>query len=90
MSWFSHSSKKSIISGLTLFIFLASLGLHTVEITTGALTNQGVQYATSSVVYDLVFVFLSFITYLWVDDIEAKDKKKKSIDDSLQWFWNKI
>ena len=39
---------------------------------------------------DLVLMLLIFISYLWVDDIIAKNKKLKSYDDSLSWFWNKI
>jgi hypothetical protein len=39
---------------------------------------------------DLILILLSFISYLWVDDIIAKKKKLKSYDDSLSWFWNKI
>lgn len=39
---------------------------------------------------ELVLILLSFISYLWVDDIIAKNKKLKSYDDSLSWFWNKI
>lgn len=38
---------------------------------------------------NFIFIFISFISYLWVDDIEAKVKNKKSIDNSLDWFWQK-
>ena len=39
---------------------------------------------------DLVYMLITFIAYLWVDDIIAKKKKVKSYDDSLSWFWNKM
>ena len=39
---------------------------------------------------DLVMLLLAFIAFLWVDDIVAKKKNKKSYDDSLSWFWNKL
>ena len=39
---------------------------------------------------DLIFLLLTFISYLWVDDISAKANKKKSYDDSLSWFWEKL
>ena len=45
---------------------------------------------TRSILVDFVFIFLSFISYLWIDDIQAKVEKKKSIDDSLSWFWAKV
>jgi len=41
-------------------------------------------------IFNLGLIFLSFIGYLWVDDVEAKFKNKKSIDNSMDWFWNSI
>ena len=35
-------------------------------------------------------LFVSFFSYLWVDDIETKKLGKKSLDDSLDWFWKKV
>lgn len=88
--WFAHYSKKSVITGIMLFIFISILVLHTLEFNFGNLTEAGLSAATRSITLDLIFVFLSFISYLWIDDIEAKFKKKKVIDNSLDWFWNKI
>ena len=39
---------------------------------------------------DLIYTLITFLSYLWVDDIVAKKKKLKSYDDSLSWFWNKL
>lgn len=39
---------------------------------------------------NFVFIFIAFISYLWVDNIEAKLKNKKSYDNSLDWFWRKV
>lgn len=39
---------------------------------------------------DLIYMLISFISFLWVDDLIAKKKKLKSYDDSLNWFWNKL
>ena len=39
---------------------------------------------------DFVFVGISFFSYLWVDDIEAKEKGIKSVDTSLDWFWKNV
>lgn len=83
--------KKAWVIGIMLFAFLGLLIGHAVEFVTFA-SNGGelhdVLLACSIV--DLVFIFLSFISYLWVDDIETKLGKKKSIDNSLEWFWNKV
>ena len=43
-----------------------------------------------SCLYNLFLIFMNFIGYLWIDDIEARFKNKKSIDNSLSWFWNTI
>ena len=88
--WFAYQSKKSVITGIMLFIFIAILVLHALEFSMGNLTTQGLSATLNSIVFDLVFVFLSFVSYLWIDDMEAKLKKKKSIDNSLDWFWSKI
>lgn len=42
------------------------------------------------IVIDFIFVLITFFSYLWVDDIEAKATGKKSIDNSLDWFWKKV
>ena len=86
--WFSYQSKKSVITGIMLFIFIAILVLHALEFSMGTLTQEGMQVAIQSIIFDLVFIFLSFISYLWIDDVEAKVKKKKVIDSSLDWFWS--
>lgn len=86
--WFSYKSKKSVITGIMLFIFIAILVLHALEFSMGTLTQEGMQVAIQSIIFDLVFIFLSFISYLWIDDVEAKVKKKKVIDNSLDWFWS--
>ena len=53
--------------------------------------NHSLYHAIArSIAVDFGFIFLSFVSYLWVDDLEAKSKGKKSIDNSLDWFWKKI
>lgn len=39
---------------------------------------------------DFAYTFVSFIAYLWMDDIESKERKQKSINSSLDWFWKKV
>lgn len=88
--WFSYQSKKSVITGIMLFVFISILVLHALEFSMGDLTQEGLQITIQSIIFDLVFIFLSFVSYLWIDDIESKVKKKKVIDNSLDWFWSKI
>ena len=87
----AKESKKSLIVAIMLFTFVALLVVHTIMYMTGeSLSLDVLSDITYTMVFDLIFVLLSFISYLWVDDIEAKVKKKKSIDNSLDWFWNKV
>ena len=81
--------KKSALPAISLFLFLITLAIYGVQImmSNNPETNQ---FIVQCIGYNAVLVFLSYISYLWVDDIEAKAKNKKSIDNSLDWFWNKV
>ena len=83
--------KKSYISAIALFAYLIILIIHVVQMLT---LPEELRYLTTAlsrcVALDFVFILVSFFSYLWVDDIEAKNKGKKSIDNSLDWFWKKI
>lgn len=87
----SKETKKSAIIAVLLFVFVGLLVAHTIQLTTGTdVTEEVRSNLIFTMVIDLVFILISFIGYLWIDDIEAKYKKKKSIDNSLDWFWQKI
>ena len=49
---------------------------------------SGVLY--KSMVWDFLFILITFFSYLWIDDLEAKKNNKRSIDNSLDWFWKEI
>ena len=81
--------KKSAIPAIALGIFLALILVHTYQ---SFMLIDDLQKAivTKSLGVDAVMIFLLYISYLWVDDIETKEKNKKSIDNSLEWFWKKV
>ena len=82
---------KSVFVAVMLFAFIAMLVGHAIEFFRFDLADLAIYKAiTTSLLVDFIFIFLSFISYLWVDDIQAKIEKKKSIDDSLSWFWAKV
>lgn len=82
---------KSAIPAVMLFVFLILLICHSMElIVIKDMTEATYQSLTRSIVVDFIFIFLSFISYLWIDDIQSKVEKKKSIDNSLDWFWSKV
>ena len=81
--------KKSILPAIVLGIFLVLVLMHTVQ--AFVVTDEYFRtIITRSITVDAIMIFLSYISYLWVDDIEAKEKNKKSIDNSLDWFWKKV
>lgn len=81
--------KKSLLLAIPLFLFLILLLIHTFQL--GSLIDPIYRsMVTVSMSIDAIMVFLAYISYLWVDDIETRAKNKKSIDNSLDWFWKKI
>lgn len=87
----AKETKKSMIMAIILFAFTGLLIVHTIMLFFGTtITDEIKSTYIFTIVFDLIFVLISFISYLWIDDIEAKLKKKKSIDNSLDWFWQKI
>ena len=87
----SKEIKRSNVTCIMLLAFLTLIAGHCIEYVmakdpTGQLTST----LANCIAVDFVFIFLSFIGYLWMDDVEAKDKKIKSIDNSLDWFWKKV
>ena len=83
--------KKSMIAAVLLFAYLVILIIHVAQVAT---LSEEFRYMISTlsrcIVIDFIFVFISFFSYLWVDDIETKATGKKSLDDSLDWFWKKV
>lgn len=83
--------KKSYVAAILLFAYLIILIMHVAQMATLA---EEFRYMLSTlsrcIAIDFVFVLITFFSYLWVDDIEAKAEGKKSIDNSLDWFWKKI
>lgn len=81
--------KKPFIPALALIFFLIVLVLHCVLL---SMPSYEEYYVTIRycIAFELVMVFITFFSYLWIDDIASKFYNKKSIDDSLDWFWKQI
>ena len=83
--------KKSTIAIIPLIAFLTLIVVHVVQV---SFLNNDLYYLTSTlyrcIALDFVFIFMTFFSYLWVDDLEAKKNNIKSIDNSLDWFWKEI
>ena len=87
----SQEVKKSTINAIMLFAYLILLIVHVAQLATlSEEYRYMLQTLSRCIVIDFGMVLVSFFAYLWVDDIEAKATGKKSIDNSLDWFWKKI
>lgn len=83
--------KKSSIVAIALIFYLVLLVIHVFQLVT--LSEASAYLSTTlswCVVIDFIFIAITFISFLWVDDIEAKALNKKSIDNSLDWFWKEL
>lgn len=89
--YLSQEIKRSVVVAIPLFAFLIDLIIHTIQVLT---LKEEFAYLFSTLCYnmalDFTFVLLTFISYLWADEVEAKAFNKKSIDSSLNWLWKKV
>ena len=81
--------KKSALPAASLTVFLLALLVYGIQLAFVG-TEIERQLIMRCVGYDAILIFLSYISYLWIDDLEAKERNLKSIDNSLDWFWNKV
>lgn len=83
--------KKSVAVAIPLFAFLVLLVIHVVQV---SILSTELAYLAGTlykcIAIDFLFILVTFFSYLWVDDIEAKANNKKSIDNSLDWFWREV
>lgn len=84
--------KKPYIPAITLCIYLILVVMHSVQLATltQELHETYHHLLIRCVAVDCIMIFISFFSYLWIDDIASKFYKKKSLDNSLDWFWHKI
>lgn len=81
--------KKPAIPAIALIAFLVILVIHAVQL---CLPSYAEYYVTIRycIAFELSMVFVTFFSYLWIDDIASKFYKKKSLDNSLDWFWKQV
>ena len=74
-----------VMIGITAYLIYHSILLDSLE-----KGNELISDVYHCIACDLIYMLITFISYLWIDDIISKKKKLKSYDDSLNWFWNKL
>ncbi len=87
----SQEIKKSWINGVMLFVYLVILIIQVIQaFIVPNPSDEEFLILTRSIIVDFILVAITFMAYLWVDDIESKELGKKSYNNSLEWFWKKI
>lgn len=84
--------KKPVAPALALVGFLLLVLIHSVQFGIIPTVNYDVYRSQllGCITVDLIMIFVTFFGYLWVDDIACKFYKKKSLDNSLDWFWKQV
>lgn len=89
--YLGHEIKRAVVPAIALMLCITLLIIHTLQLFVFPESYVGYEKVLStSMIYDFGFVLLTYVSYLWIDDIEAKHRNKKSIDNSLDWFWSKV
>lgn len=91
MVYLGRETKKSAIPASMLVVYLILLIVYAVQLTINKGQDPEITKTLSNcITLDFVFIFISLFGYLWVDDIESKNKKKKSVSNDLDWLWKKV
>ena len=90
--YLSQEIKKSMVVVIPLFAFVIDLIIHTVQLLT---LSQEYAYLYSTLCYnmaiDFVFLLITFLAYLWADEVEAKALNKKTIDSKgIDWLFKNV
>lgn len=85
--YIGRKTEKAFIPALLMVYVLFLLIYHS---TTNAVTDFAIRAKYISIAFDLIFLLLSFISFLWIDDINAKKKNLRNYDNSLSWFWDDL
>ena len=87
----ARKMEKSFLPGILIIVNLGLLLYHSYVLNSlpQALVEQTSQIYLC-LAMDFLWLLISFLGYLWIDDITAIKFNKKSYDNSLAWFWDKL
>lgn len=90
--YLGKETKNSKIPLGVLVVYLGLIIIHAVQfvILSKVETPEIIRALSLSLAVDFGLIMITFLAYLWVDDIEAKVKNTKVINNSLDWFWKKV
>ena len=90
--YLSQEIKKSFVVAIPLFIFVFDLIIHTIQMLT--LTPE-FSYLYSklciNMALDFAFLLVTFLAYLWADEVEAKENNKKTLNaKGIDWLFKNV
>lgn len=90
--YLSQEIKRSMVAVIPLFAFLADLVIHTIQVLT--LTQENAYLYSllcNNMALDFIFLLVTFLGYLWADEVEAKELNKATLDSrGINWLWKNI
>ena len=90
--YLSQEIKNSTVAIVPLTAFVVDLVIHTIQL----LTLKGeFAYLYSklalNMALDFAFLLVTFLAYLWADEVEAKEKNKKVLNSKgIEWLFKQV
>lgn len=88
---FARKIENSMLPGGLILVNLLLLVYHTYVLNNiPAAFEDAISSTYLCIAMDFLWLLISFLGYLWIDDITAVKFNKKSYDNSMSWFWDKL
>ena len=92
LTYLSQEIKNSKVALVTLIAFVIDLVIHTIQIIS---LKDEYSYLYSTLCWnmaiDYVFLLITYLAYIWADEIESKKSNKKTLNDKgIKWLFKKI
>ena len=90
--YLSQELKKSMVAVIPLFAFVVDLVIHTIQtLTLKQEYSDLFGTLTANMAIDFAFLLVTFLAYLWADNVEAKEFNKKTINSKgIDWLFKEI
>ena len=88
---FARKTEKPAILGVLIIVNLGMLLYHTYIINhLSPVFEYQISQTYLCLAMDFLWLLISFLGYLWIDDIRGTKLNKKNYDNSMAWFWSKL
>jgi hypothetical protein len=101
--YLATKNKTNTIPCIMLLVAVAILAGHSIELAY-AISTDTIMTLVKNIVFDEMFIFISFLSFLWLDKIQVENMKKKTNKagkkdklsnkviekDGLDMLWKKV